>query len=71
VEWSGAAWRQKVAFRDALLDSPALAREYEDLKLNLAQEFAADRAAYTAGKTTFVKRVVALHIPELPFLTRD
>lgn len=71
VEWSGAAWRQKLAFRDSLLDSPALAREYENLKLNLAQEFAADRVAYTAGKTAFVKRVVASHIPEMPFLTRD
>ncbi len=71
VEWEGFAWRQKLAFRNALRESPSLAREYDALKLTLSQEFAGDRAAYTAGKTDFVRRVVAAQDPHSPFLTRD
>lgn len=71
VEWEGLAWRQKLAFRNALRESPPLAREYDALKLTLSQEFAGDRAAYTAGKTDFVGRVVAARDPHSPFLTRD
>jgi len=52
-------WRERLAFRDALRADPALAREYEALKLQLAQEHRADVAAYTAGKRAFVARVLA------------
>jgi GrpB-like predicted nucleotidyltransferase (UPF0157 family) len=52
-------WRERIAFRDALRADPALAAEYETLKLRLAQEHRGDVAAYTAGKRAFVVRVLA------------
>ena len=52
-------WNERLAFRDALRDDPALAAEYEELKLRLAQEHPEDVVAYTAGKRSFVARVLA------------
>jgi GrpB-like predicted nucleotidyltransferase (UPF0157 family) len=52
-------WRERLAFRDALRDDPALVAEYERLKLRLAKEHGTDVAAYTAGKRAFVARVLA------------
>jgi GrpB-like predicted nucleotidyltransferase (UPF0157 family) len=52
-------WRERLAFRDALRADPALAAEYEALKLRLAREHGADVEAYTAGKRAFVARVLA------------
>jgi GrpB-like predicted nucleotidyltransferase (UPF0157 family) len=52
-------WRERLAFRDALRANPALAAEYQALKLQLAQEHREDVAAYTAGKRAFVARVLA------------
>jgi GrpB-like predicted nucleotidyltransferase (UPF0157 family) len=52
-------WRERLAFRDALRADPALAGEYEALKLRLAQVYREDVAAYTAGKRVFVARVLA------------
>jgi GrpB-like predicted nucleotidyltransferase (UPF0157 family) len=52
-------WRERLAFRNALRTDPALAAEYEALKLRLAQKHSEDVAAYTAGKRAFVGRVLA------------
>jgi GrpB-like predicted nucleotidyltransferase (UPF0157 family) len=52
-------WRERLAFRDALRRDPALAAEYEELKLRLAGEHGDDAAAYTQGKRVFVARVLA------------
>jgi GrpB-like predicted nucleotidyltransferase (UPF0157 family) len=52
-------WRERLAFCDALRSDPALAAEYEALKLRLAQEHGPDVTAYTAGKRAFVGRVLA------------
>jgi GrpB-like predicted nucleotidyltransferase (UPF0157 family) len=52
-------WRERHAFRDALRGDPALAAEYEALKLRLAQEHREDPGAYTGGKRAFVARVLA------------
>jgi GrpB-like predicted nucleotidyltransferase (UPF0157 family) len=54
----GVEWRRHVMFRDWLNLHPALAKEYEALKDDLARRFATDRAAYTEGKTAFVERVI-------------
>jgi GrpB-like predicted nucleotidyltransferase (UPF0157 family) len=51
-------WCERLAFRDALRDDPALAGEYEALKLCLAEDHRFDLAAYTAGKRDFVIRVL-------------
>ena len=58
VEFGGRPWRQKLLFRDALRAEPDLARAYEELKIALAVKFPKDRAAYTAGKSEFVLRVL-------------
>jgi GrpB-like predicted nucleotidyltransferase (UPF0157 family) len=51
-------WRERLAFRDALRNDPALAVEYEALKRRLAQVHANDVKAYTDGKRAFVARVL-------------
>jgi GrpB-like predicted nucleotidyltransferase (UPF0157 family) len=54
----GAEWRRHIIFRDWLNLHPALAKEYEALKIDLSARFPDDRAAYTEGKTPFVERVL-------------
>ena len=51
-------WRERLAFRDALLADPALASQYQDLKRQLAR-FTPDVATYTSGKRAFVAAVLA------------
>lgn len=43
-------------FRDYMSDHPALAKEYEKLKLSLRKEYEHDRDAYTGAKSAFVKK---------------
>ena len=43
-------------FRDYLNAHPAIAREYESLKLSLWKNFEHDRDGYTAAKSSFVKK---------------
>jgi GrpB-like predicted nucleotidyltransferase (UPF0157 family) len=52
-------WRERLAFRDALRQDPALAAEYEAIKRRLADEHPTDISAYTAGKREFVGAVLA------------
>lgn len=52
-------WRERLAFRDALRGDPALAAEYQALKLRLAELHVEDVAAYTGDKRAFVARVLA------------
>jgi GrpB-like predicted nucleotidyltransferase (UPF0157 family) len=52
-------WRERLTFRDALRNTPALAAEYETLKLRLAREHRHDPHAYTQHKRAFVARVLA------------
>jgi GrpB-like predicted nucleotidyltransferase (UPF0157 family) len=52
-------WRERLAFRDALRADPALAAEYEALKLELARARRDDLPGYTGGKRAFVAHVLA------------
>ena len=45
------AWREELAFRDALRAEPETARNYEELKRRLADEHVHHREAYTVGKS--------------------
>jgi GrpB-like predicted nucleotidyltransferase (UPF0157 family) len=56
----------QIAFRDALRGSPALAADYEALKLELAERFRDDREAYTEAKTEFVTRAPRSSAPASP-----
>ena len=48
---------ERLYFRDYLVDHPEVCREYELLKMRLAVEYPNDRAAYTNGKTEFIRKV--------------
>jgi GrpB-like predicted nucleotidyltransferase (UPF0157 family) len=52
-------WRERLVFRDALRADPALAAEYEALKLQLAKKHRDDVGTYTLRKRAFVARVLA------------
>jgi GrpB-like predicted nucleotidyltransferase (UPF0157 family) len=67
VEAGGAEERRTLAFRDYLRDHPDVAREYEDLKRNLAEKLATDsesRESYAQAKTDFIERVIALALSQ-------
>ena len=51
-------WRTHVLFRDQLRADAEVARAYDALKRELAERHAADREAYTEGKSEFIARVV-------------
>ncbi|MGF1514737.1 MAG: GrpB family protein [Elainellaceae cyanobacterium] len=57
VEPSSPLWKRLV-FRDYLRQHPDEAARYAHLKRQLAQRFAGDREAYTAGKTTYIESVM-------------
>lgn len=56
---SSAHGRRMIDFRDALASDGGLADEYASLKQDLAARHPADLDAYTAGKSKFVRRVLA------------
>lgn len=50
--------RDKLLFRDYLIENPAVAKEYGNLKIKLSREFENDRVAYTKAKTDFIVRII-------------
>ncbi|GGD20049.1 GrpB family protein [Hyunsoonleella pacifica] len=52
-------WKQ-INFRDYLNANKKRAKEYEDLKIELASKFKNDRGSYVLGKTDFVKETLEL-----------
>ena len=63
-EIDSADWLQTTRFRDYLVRHPEAAAAYGDLKLRLARQFAADLAAYQAGKDAFIKQVLQAALAE-------
>jgi GrpB-like predicted nucleotidyltransferase (UPF0157 family) len=57
VEVDGSFWRKHLSFRESLRNDSGLAAAYAALKRELATRHPADRAAYSAGKEAFVRRV--------------
>lgn len=53
-------WCNKLIFRDYLRLHPALAKEYEQLKMILAQEHIYDREKYTDEKLEFVNKILQM-----------
>jgi GrpB-like predicted nucleotidyltransferase (UPF0157 family) len=51
-------WQNKLIFRDYLRSHPDVAKEYEQLKIKLAQEYPHDREQYTHAKLDFVNQVL-------------
>jgi GrpB-like predicted nucleotidyltransferase (UPF0157 family) len=56
----GVEWQRYLHFRDALREDLALAREYAELKLKLAEEFPTDRERYTRAKGVVIEKALAL-----------
>ena len=48
----------RIYFRDYLISHPKEAKEYENLKVELAQRFRNDREAYTNEKTRFIQNIM-------------
>ena len=47
----------EIRFRDYLIKNSAVAKEYETLKLTLAEKYPNDREAYTASKTEWIENI--------------
>jgi GrpB-like predicted nucleotidyltransferase (UPF0157 family) len=63
-EMNSVFWRSHLAFRDCLEQHPEIAREYSELKQDLADRFPDDRGAYTQGKEEFVRSILDRTIRE-------
>ena len=59
VELGSDFWQRLLLFRDALRADAAVARQYEQLKRELAARFGQNRPAYTEAKTPYIESVVA------------
>ena len=53
-----ANWRNYINFRDYLNAFPDKAKEYDELKQRLANQFPTDRKSYTAGKTELISKLL-------------
>lgn len=54
-----ALWKERLIFRDHLRRTPSAAKEYAELKRELAARHGSDRETYTEAKTDFVQAIVA------------
>ena len=50
----------RLLFRDYLIEHPDSAKEYEIIKVRLAENFPNDRVSYTQAKTDFIMKVTQL-----------
>ena len=53
-------WQEKLLFRDYLISHPERAEAYRQLKHQLLEQYAGERAEYTDGKADFVKKTLQL-----------
>lgn len=60
VEPTSKHWSGKINFRDYLIAHPEVAKEYQALKMKLAQQYTYDREEYTNAKGEFVNRILQL-----------
>lgn len=58
VEQGSRLWQEHLAFRSALRADGDLRIRYQTLKLQLAEQFADDKSAYTAAKNPFIQTVL-------------
>ena len=60
VEQGSRIWQEHLAFRDRLRADDDLRMRYQALKVQLAEEFADDKAAYTSAKGPFIQSILRL-----------
>ena len=51
-------WKNYINFRDYLNAHPLVAKEYENLKIQLCGEYAGCREEYTAHKHDFIQSIL-------------
>ncbi len=61
LESTNPSFKHRVLFRDILRAHCKIRKEYENLKLQLAEKSAIDREAYTDAKADFIKKVLRNH----------
>lgn len=59
VELDSELWKNHLLFRDYLRAQPSVARQYEQLKIRLAEQFRHDRDSYTCAKADFINTTLA------------
>jgi GrpB-like predicted nucleotidyltransferase (UPF0157 family) len=59
VEPNGEVWQRHLLFRDFLRTHPESARQYENLKRQLAVQYRCDRDAYNHAKTPLIAELMA------------
>ena len=57
-------WRKHIRFREYLLSHPSDAKEYEQIKLALAEKYEKDRGKYTEEKGKFILEILLKSITE-------
>lgn len=57
-EYGKESWTNHVLFKEKLLLSERLRKEYEDLKVQLSIKYVNDRKKYTSEKAEFIQRVL-------------
>lgn len=60
LEISSWDWERHILFRDYLIQHPAVAKQYAELKLKLFEQYQGNRDAYQTGKATFIEQVEQL-----------
>lgn len=50
-------WHRHLFFRDYLINHPDARKEYERIKLKLAEQYRKDRKAYSDGKSDFIRSI--------------
>jgi GrpB-like predicted nucleotidyltransferase (UPF0157 family)/RimJ/RimL family protein N-acetyltransferase len=60
VEASSKHWNEKINFRDYLIAHPETAKEYQQLKMSLAEQYTYDREEYTNAKCEFINKILRL-----------
>jgi len=58
VPYGSVLWKERITFRDILLEKNCIAKKYSDLKLTLAMNNPDDREAYTQKKWPFIQGVL-------------
>lgn len=66
LEQDSRFWLEMIGFRDYMLEHPAIAAAYGEMKMKLAREFPDDRPGYLAGKAPFILQVLGLVLPDSP-----
>jgi GrpB-like predicted nucleotidyltransferase (UPF0157 family) len=60
LERESEGWKNRIRFRDYLLQHPNAAYAYSNLKIQLAMKYSSDRESYQNGKLAFVQQVLQM-----------